>query len=192
MTADFPHPLDPLDATELKQVVSIVQKARGDDDTQYIFSSVSLLEPLKDQVLAHLGWTSSSSASDTIERQAKVVLLDRPSGKIHELVVSLTKSAITRWDHPTVKGQPGIHVDEMDFAQDYIRASQRVIDECAKVGISDMSMVYADTWTVSRHKTKNNKRLSQVLLYLRTSKNDNQYAHPLDFYPIYGKWKKRL
>ncbi|KAI8343721.1 copper amine oxidase [Chlamydoabsidia padenii] len=183
MTNDHSHPLDPLNAGELEQVVSIVRCARSDDQTNYIFNSVSLYEPPKEQMLAHLGWSSSSSCQ--IEREALVVLLDRPSGKIHELVVSLTKQAITRWDQPVVKGQPGIHIDEMEEAANNIRTSPLVIEECAKLGITDMSMVYGDAWTVSRHKTLNNKRLNQVLLYLRTSKNDNQYAHPLDFYPIY-------
>ena len=61
-----------------------------------------------------------------------------------------------------------------------------VIEECRKLGITDMNQVFIDPWGIGWSNIKG-KRLVQAICYLRTSPDDNQYAHPLDFNPLYGK-----
>ena len=48
-----------------------------------------------------------------------------------------------------------------------------------------MSMVYFDAWAIGMDQRWGfERRLQQALAYLRLSKDDNQYAHPLDFVVI--------
>lgn len=177
------HPLDPLTIDEIKRVTAIVREAR--DDAIFVFNSICLKEPAKDLMMAYLGWDTSVPRPSDIEREAFVVLIDRPSGVVHEITVSLTRRAITKWEQ--VQGvQPTLHVLEMLEAEKAVLQDERVIAECKKLGITDMSTVFADTWGVGYHEIKG-RRLMQALMYMRTSPDDNQYAHPLDFLPIYGK-----
>nr|BAU20376.1 ethanolamine oxidase [Syncephalastrum racemosum] len=176
------HPLDPLSPEEIRHVSEIIRKQRAADETTYIFNSIALREPPKEQILAHFGWTDGPKPVQ-IDRQAFAVLIDRPSGLVHEIIVSITTASIVSWE--TKEGvQPTLHVQEMLEAEQVMLKDERVIEECRKLGIEDMSMVFADTWGVGWHKTKG-KRLMQALMYMRTSPDDNQYAHPLDFTPLY-------
>lgn len=181
------HPLDPLHEEEIKEVVSIIKKARENEKIIYMFNSISLKEPLKEKVLA---LQKDPTLTTSIEREALVVLIDRPSGLVHELVVSLTKQSILDWKKLD-DVQPTLHVMEMLEAEKVMLKDELVIAECAKLGITDMSLVFADCWVVGFHKKITGRRLMQALFYTRTSKDDNQYAHPLDFFPIYGNVKKK-
>lgn len=183
------HPLDPLSPEEIRHVSAIIRKQRAAEETSYIFNSIALREPPKEQILAHFGWMDGPKPVQ-IDRQAFAVLIDRPSGLVHEIIVSITTTSIVSWE--TKEGvQPTLHVQEMLEAEQVMLKDERVIEECRKLGIEDMSMVFADTWGVGWHKTKG-KRLMQALMYMRTSPDDNQYAHPLDFTPLYGKLNQDL
>lgn len=183
MQEQKPHPLDPLTVEEIKTVSSIIRKERGNE--VFIFNSITLKEPPKDKMMAFLGWDTTLSKPESIEREAFVVLIDRPSGLVHEITVSITNSKITDWKR--IEGvQPTLHVMEMLEAEAIMLKDERVIEECRKLEITDMENVFADTWGVGYHKIKG-KRLMQALMYYRTSPDDNQYAHPLDFTPLYGK-----
>ncbi|KAI9309045.1 copper amine oxidase [Cunninghamella echinulata] len=175
------HPLDPLHEEEIKQAVSIIEKARENDKVVYMFNSISLKEPLKEKVLSY---QKDPTLITDIEREALVVLIDRPSGLVHELTVSLTTQSILIWKKLN-DVQPTLHVMEMLEAEKVLLTNELVIAECAKLGITDMSLVFADCWVVGFHKEITDRRLIQALMYTRTSKDDNQYAHPLDFFPIY-------
>ena len=184
-----PFPLDPLSADEIRCAAAIIREKRG-TDTSYVFNMVTLKEPSKQQMMLYLGWENSSLQPKpvTIDREVFVLLVDRPSGLVHEVTVNLDKNAVTNWNK--VEGrQPTINVFEMLEAEKEILKDERVKDQCRQLGITDMSMVYADPWGVGYHEVKG-KRLVQALLYARTSPDDNQYAHPLDFNPLYGKSSK--
>ena len=71
-------------------------------------------------------------------------------------------------------------------AEEILIKDERVIAECRKLGITDMKQVFVDPWGVGYHESIKGKRLMQALVYMRTSPDDNQYAHPLDFNPLYG------
>ncbi|KAI8140977.1 copper amine oxidase [Fennellomyces sp. T-0311] len=168
------HPLDPLSVDEVRTASKVVRQSRAGD--RYIFSSVSLDEPSKEQVLSGI----------EIERKALVILIDRPSGLVHEIVVSLNDEKITRWDK--LQGvQPTQHPDEMIEAEQVMIKDERIIQECLALGITDMSTVYIDPWAVGFYPDgkQEKRRIMQALMYMRTSTDDNQYAHPLDFTPIY-------
>ena len=140
------HPLDPLSFEEIRTVGSIVRKARQDEDTKYIFSSVALKEPPKKQVLAYLQ-DADSNGLDPPDREALVILIDRPSGLINEIIVSLTQRSITKWEK--LQGvQPTQHPEEMLEAEKIMIKDEQVIEECRELGITDMSTVYVDPWAV--------------------------------------------
>ncbi|KAI9499304.1 copper amine oxidase [Zychaea mexicana] len=193
MVTELQHPLDPLSVEEFRSVAAIVRKARGSDDTNnFIFSSVALYEPPKKQVLAYLHalTTANSSVVDPPDREALVILIDRPSGLVHEIIVSLTKSSIVKWEK--LKGmQPTQHPDEMLEAEQMMIKDERIIEECRQLGVTDMSMVKIDPWAVGFYHAdkdvakQDKRRIMQGLMYCRTSEDDNQYAHPLDFTAIY-------
>lgn len=177
------HPLDPLTVEEIKIVSSIIRKERGNQ--VFIFNSITLKDPPKNKMMAFLGWDTDSSKPESIEREAFAVLIDRPSGLVHEITVSITHEKITEWKQ--VEGvQPTLHVMEMLEAETAMLKDERVVEECRKLGITDMENVFCDTWGVGYHEIKG-KRLMQALVYYRTSPDDNQYAHPLDFTPLYGE-----
>ncbi|ORX52443.1 hypothetical protein DM01DRAFT_1336811 [Hesseltinella vesiculosa] len=176
------HPLTPLSPQEIKQASAVVSDARKTDPTFYNFVVVTLVDPPKDKVLAQIGWIDAEPLA--LERQAFVMLRDRPSGLAHEIVVSLKTNQIVSWKK--VEGvQPSIHVSEALIGEKIMRKDPRVIAEVAKHGITDMSKIYIDSWPVGYHKTIKGRRLMQGLVYYRKHENSNQYAHPLDFFPIY-------
>lgn len=186
MTNDHPlNPFDNLSAEEIRLASSIIRKAHG--SIGYIFSSISLKEPPKDIMLSYLGWENASNTPSIIDREALVILVDRPSGLVHEVMINLSKQSIIQWKK-LHEVQPTLHPDEMMEAEEMILQDPGVIDQCKQLGIDDMRTVFADTWGIGWQDTIKNRRLIQAFLYIRTSPGDNQYAHPLDFVPIYGKW----
>ncbi|KAI9272971.1 copper amine oxidase [Phascolomyces articulosus] len=187
--ATIPHPLDNLSADEIRRATAIVRKERGNDT--YIFNSIALKEPSKDLMMPFLGWDTSVPKPTKIEREAFLVLQDRPSGLVHEIIVSLTQDKITSW----IKKQgvqPTLHIGEMLEAEENLIKDPRVIEECRKLGITDMKQVFIDPWGVGYHESIKGRRLMQALVYMRTSPDDNQYAHPLDFNPIYDVNEKKV
>lgn len=134
--------------------------------------------------MAFLGWDTSRPKPESIEREALAIVMDRPSGLVHEMTVSLTQAKITDWKR--MEGmQPTIHVMEMLEAESVMIKDERVIEECRNLGITDMKKVFIDAWGVGYHEIKD-KRLMQGLVYYRNSPDDNQYAHPLDIFPLYS------
>ncbi|KAI8141003.1 copper amine oxidase [Fennellomyces sp. T-0311] len=182
------HPLDNVSADEIRRIVDIIQKERG--NVNFVFNTITLKEPPRELMMAHFGWDRTKLKPAEIEREALVILIDRPSGLVHEVTVSLTKNAITDWKK--IQGQqPTISVFEMIEAEQAMRADKQIIAECAKLGITDMSTVFIDPWGIG-HSDIKGKRLVQAIMYLRTSPDDNQYAHPLDIHPLYDINEKKV
>lgn len=176
------HPLDPLTTEEIRAVSTIIRKERLNEI--FVVSSISLKEPPKDRMMAFLGWDTSRPKPESIEREALAIVMDRPSGLVHEMTVSLTQAKITDWKR--IEGmQPTMHVMEMLEAESVMIKDERVIEECRNLGITDMKKVFIDAWGVGYHEIKD-KRLMQGLVYYRNSPDDNQYAHPLDIFPLYS------
>ncbi|KAI9317520.1 copper amine oxidase [Dichotomocladium elegans] len=180
-----PHPLDSLSADEIRRAAAIVREARGSKAT-YMVSSMMLKEPRRDIMMSYLGWTPSKVAR--IDREALVILLDKPSGRVHELTVNLTMGAISRWDKVPEGQQPTIQTEEFFEAEKAIVNDPRVIEQCRLSGVTDMTKVHADPWG-GGHK---GRRLSLAILYLKTSPDDNLYAHPFDFNVLYDFSQKKV
>lgn len=181
------HPLDSLSADEIVLVGQITRQAKP--QMNIVFNTITLQEPAKDKMMSFLGWNTNGPRVTEIEREALVVALERPSMKVYEGVVSLTTEKLKSWTFvPDV--QPILTMDDMFEVEELVLKDEKVQAECRELGITDMSQVFNDPWAIARHVNYpgRGKRLMQALMYMRTCEEDNQYAHPLDFVPIVGKY----
>lgn len=178
-----PHPFDHLTADEIVEVATITRAAKPDVD--FVFNTITHKEPKKEIMLSYLGWDTSKPRVTKVEREALVVALEKKTMKVYEGIVSLTDRKLKSWTYiPDV--QPILTMDEMFDVEELVIKDPKVHAECRELGITDMSMVFADPWAIARHVAHpgREKRMMQALMYMRTCEDDNQYAHPLDFVPI--------
>lgn len=85
-----PHPFDPLSATEIEAVVSIVRKEKGD---HLFFNAVALKDPPKKQMQAWLAYPSSPRPA----RIADVVVVATGS-KVYDAFVDLDAGKVVHWE----------------------------------------------------------------------------------------------
>lgn len=181
------HPFDQLNGEEIILAGQIVRQAKPTMDL--VFNTITLKEPAKDKMLSYLGWDTSRPRINHVERECLIVALERPSMKCFEGIVSLDEERLKSWTYiPDV--QPILTMDEMFEVEELVLKDEGVQAECRELGITDMSQVFNDPWAIARHVNYpgRGKRLMQALMYMRTCEEDNQYAHPLDFVPIVGKF----
>lgn len=106
------HPLHPLSASEIEDVVSIVRREHG----QVYFNTVTLLEPPKSELLE---WLSNPEGAQKPHRQADVVVIS-PQWKLYDGHVSLTDGRIISWEH-TPDIQRLITMEDLRLAEDFVR-----------------------------------------------------------------------
>lgn len=83
--------------------------------------------------------------------------------------------------------------DEEHGIEELSRQHPRVIEVCREIGITDMSKVYFDLWSLGYDERWGvERRLVHGIPYHRTSSQDNQYAHPLDFTLVVDREKKEV
>ncbi|KAG0761038.1 hypothetical protein G6F60_003551 [Rhizopus arrhizus] len=185
------HPLDQLTVDEIARVTAIVHQAMPKIDI--VFNTITLKEPRKELMLSFLGWDTTQPRVTHVEREALVVALEKKTMKCFEGTICLSLGKLTAWKHvPDV--QPILTVEDMIDIEKVILKSDKVRQECSELGIVDMSSVFADPWAVGRHLSYpgREKRLMQAFVYMRTSEEDNQYAHPLDFVPIVDVGQRKV
>ena len=110
------HPLDPLIATEVGAVTSILRGYRGFASLgeRNRFVTVALLEPPKEAVLA---WAAGGPVP---RREAEVVILDRDAESTIEAVVAFDPDEVTLWRERT-DIQPMTVVTELMEAEELVR-----------------------------------------------------------------------
>lgn len=117
--ADAPrHPLDPLYASELEEVVQILARERYLGDNVRI-ASINLIEPAKTLVEAHQQGT-------LFERKALAVLLDRGKRASYEAVVDLLNKSVTSVTPLPSDVQPSVMLDEFSECEQAVRRSSRL------------------------------------------------------------------
>jgi primary-amine oxidase len=90
------HPLDPLDAGEIRVAVDILRRERLVTPGAR-FVSVSLNEPAKDQVAFAVPVGRSAPPAAAVPREAFVVVLEPQQHATYEAVVSLTTGSVCSW-----------------------------------------------------------------------------------------------
>src|ERR1700735_803588 len=166
-----PHPLDPLNAAEIRQAAAIVRRDRGVGDG-WRFASIELKEPAKGELPA-------LESGRLARREALVVCWDRGDGRAYRGAVSLTADEVTAWDHLPGQ-QPNMTVDEWHECDEMLRAHPAVTGALGRRGITDMSRVLADMWAYGAAFVPDRyagRRIGWCDLWHRGSERGNPYAH---------------
>lgn len=166
------HPLDPLSSDEFAAVASILHRDR-DVGEGWRFASIELAEPDKAQL------TAFEEAAVTPPRRATVVCLNRASNATYKSRVSLSEDRVESFEHvPGV--QANFTVDEFVECDRLLRSHPDVASALAARGITDMDLVFFDTWTYGHAVAPpqyRDRRLGWSDTWLRAAPGANPYAH---------------
>jgi primary-amine oxidase len=133
------YPLDPLSADEFRSVASILHRKHGVGEG-WRFASIELIEPGKAELEAF------DNGGAPPPRRADVICLQRSNNATYKSAVSLTDDRVESFEHiPGV--QANFTVDEFVECDRLLRTHPDVIAALAKRGITDMDLVFFDTWT---------------------------------------------
>jgi primary-amine oxidase len=148
-----PHPLDPLTATEFRQVVAVLRRDRG-VGAGWRFASIELAEPTKDALQAMLaggaaagvgGGGPDGAARPAPLRKALAVCWNTGDGHAYRSLVSLAGDAVVSWEH-LLGQQPNMTADEWHECDEMLRGHPRLAAALARRGITDLSLVLTDVW----------------------------------------------
>ncbi|KAF8606428.1 peroxisomal copper amine oxidase [Ceratobasidium sp. AG-I] len=194
------HPLDPLSADEITEISSTVRYYLATQTPVKAFKYIGaepVLPPKRD-VLAHLGIRASPGAEPEpyvdIVRKADVDIIDAVTGFSWLLNLSFKDD---KWVVDGAEKLPEgrmaqLSVYELIEAEEIVRADERVRKLAADVGVAP-DQIYADGWSVGYDDRFPEKlRLQQCLMFARFGKDENIYAHPLDFIPIIDSNAKKV
>jgi primary-amine oxidase len=164
------HPLEPLSPEEIVQAVAILRAGQPLAATVR-FSTVELLEPPKEQMLA---WPEAGP----VERQAFLIVMDRADGAVHEAVVSLDSETVVEWR--SVPGvQPRIMAEEFVECEAMLKRHPEFLAALATRGITDPELLMIDPWSAGGELGVET-RLSRALTWVRSEPGDNGYARPVE------------
>ncbi len=165
------HPLDPLSADEFTAVSAILRRERGVGEGWRI-NCVEMVEPGKAELAAFDGGGQRPA------RRALVLCLDRAANATYRSVVSLTDDRVETFEHvPGV--QANFTVDEFHECDEMLRSHPDVIAALVKRGITDMDLVFMDTWTYGDAVAPpefRDRRIGWSDTWLRSAPGANPYA----------------
>ena len=179
------HPLDPLDAGEIRQAVEILRREQPvSPDARFV--SVSLNEPPKDQVAFATpdnpapGQATDLGPDAAVPREAFVVLLEPRQHATYEAVVSLTTGSLLSWRLVPDARAP-LMAAEYAACQALIRADAQIIAGLERRGITDPAEVHVEPWSIGTFAAPEeaDRRLVWTLLFHREQPDDNPYAKPI-------------
>jgi primary-amine oxidase len=139
-----------------------------------MFETISLREPPKDVAAAF-------RPGAPLPRQAFVCAFDRTDGRVFEAVVDLVADRVLSFTR--IHGvRPRILYDDIELVGRVARADPRFHAALAKRGIADIDMVQVDPWSAGNYglPDEEGRRLCHTFCWLRTSPDDNAYAHPIE------------
>jgi primary-amine oxidase len=184
------HPLDPLDAGEIKRAVEILRRERP-VTARARFVSVSLSEPGKDQIAfadaasrtaeglpSSIGDSMSPTAA--VPREAFVVLLEPGQHATYEAVVSLTTGSVVSW-RPVPGARAPVTLAEYAECELVTRADPRVLAGLERRGITRPEQVLVEAWGIGSFTPAEeaDRRVVWTLLFYRERPDDNPYAKPI-------------
>ncbi|MDE2240856.1 MAG: tyramine oxidase, partial [Rhodospirillales bacterium] len=163
------HPMTPLDAGEIRQVVAII-RADAAFGADFLFEVIELKEPPA---------ACEDGKAWPREARANVFLADKPG--VWRLSISLADGVVTAKSfHP--EARPMIQLEQFIQIEDIVRAHPDFIAACAKRGVTDMSKVCVDPWSAGNFGVPGEEGgyLSHTFCWLRLYENENFYAHPIE------------
>lgn len=169
------HPLTPLSAEEIRTVRRIVDEhGLLGESVRFVF--VALEEPHKETVQAF-------APGDPIERQARVLLLDRATGRGSNLVVSVTQDKVLTVEHVDagVDGHVPILDQEFEDIEAFLLDCPDWLTAMTRRGLdpTDVRAVPLSAG-VFGHEDEVGRRIVRVLAFYQYDAADLPWAHPID------------
>lgn len=169
------HPLTPLSAEEIRTVRRIVDEhGLLGESVRFVF--VALEEPHKKTVQAF-------APGDPIERQARVLLLDRATGRGSNLVVSVTQGKVLTVEHVDagVDGHVPILDQEFEDIEAFLLDCPDWLTAMTRRGLNptDVRAVPLSAG-VFGHEDEVGRRIVRVLAFYQYDAADLPWAHPID------------
>ena len=172
-TNNFSHPLDPLSAQELKDVVEHARHV-WKLDHRHLFAMVQLHEPSKEIIN---NWKNS----DPVERVAKITLWNSATSTVIEAVMTVEGKEVSFTEIPGAKSP--ILSTESEKAIKAAKADKRIIAALKDRGVEDINQVHMETWPIGAQIPKeldDGRRLIWTPMWQRLTEFANLYAHPIN------------
>ena len=171
------HPLDPLDAEEIRLASASVLK-QCDDLQGASFALAALLEPPTEEVVGF-------RRGDAFARRALVVVVDRASGATHEIVVRLpgagAEDARVEARRHVEGVQPPIVIEDFVRATEAVLRDARFVQALRRRGIEDLAQVHVDPLSAGAYPhDPHHHRIVWATPYLRPTPEENPYARPIE------------
>ena len=169
----FSHPLDPLSAQELTDVVKHARSV-WKLDHRYLFAMVQLHEPSKEVL-------NNWKISDPVERAAKITLWNSATSTVIEAVITVEGKGISYTEIPGAKSP--ILSTESEKAIKAAKADKRIIAALKDRGVDDVNQVHMETWPIGAQIPKeldDGRRLIWTPMWQRPTEFANLYAHPIN------------
>jgi len=170
---NFSHPLDPLNAQELRDVVEHARNV-WKLDHRHLFAMVQLHEPSKEIIN---NWKNS----DPIERAAKITLWNSATSTVIEAVMTVEGKEVSFTEIPGAKSP--ILSTESEKAIKAAKADKRIIAALKDRGVEDINQVHMETWPIGAQIPKeldDGRRLIWTPMWQRPTEFANLYAHPIN------------
>ena len=165
------HPLDPLSAHELEQVVKHSRKA-WDLKPHHLFAMVQLNELDKESLLN----------DKSVERSAKVTVLDTTTAKVYEGIITVSGVVISEKEVENAKAP--VLSTESKNAIKAVLENKEIINALKERGIKDpQTQVHIETWPIGAQIPEflnDGRRLIWTPMWFRPTKESNMYAHPIN------------
>ena len=169
------HPLDPLTSDEFRATTALLSAEHGVGEG-WRYCSIEGLQPAKADL-------DTYAVDGTVPaRVVEVLCLEQATNRTFRGRVDLSADAVLSFEHvPGV--QANFTVDEWEEADAALRAHPDVIAALAKRGITDLSLVFMDTWTygdaVMPEQWKD-RRIGWSDTWVRAAEGANPYAGPVN------------
>ena len=174
VTQTVDYPLDPLSGEEFTRVAAILGREHQVGDGWRI-ASIEMIEPGKAELAAF------DDGGPMPPRRAAVTCLQRANNATYKGVVSLTDDRVESFEHiPGV--QANFTVDEFLECDEMLRTHPDVLAALAKRGITDIDLVFMDTWTYGEAVAPpeyRDRRIGWSDTWLKAAPGANPYAHPV-------------
>ena len=169
------HPLDPLTSDEFRATTALLLAEHGVGEG-WRYCSIEGLQPSKQALDAF-------AADGTVPpRVVEAICLERATNRTFRARVDLSADAVTHFAHvPGV--QANVTVDEWEEADAVLRAHPHVVAALAARGITDLSLVFMDTWTYGdavMPEEWRDRRIGWSDTWVRAAEGANPYAGPVN------------
>jgi primary-amine oxidase len=172
------HPLAPLSGDEItaaREIVGASGRAAVPADALR-FAYVGLCDPPKDLVRAF-----DRGEKVDVDRRVRIVLLEGPVADVTEVIVSVTRGEVDRWE--VVRDvRPPLQIEESIHVLAALHDNAEWNAALDRRGVVDRSLVQIDPWPAGTFALahEEGRRITRCIAFLRESPDDNGYARPLE------------